>query len=136
MESNIVLKGSDIDNKVFSLSMAKLCNHDFSPKTAYNISYISKRIQTFTKELMREHAELVKKYVEKDEDGEFKRDEKGFVFSDENKAKYMQDLKSVHEIEFEINKKKLDVNLLSQEGFRFNANDISALESLLCGLED
>ena len=52
------------------------------------------------------------------------------------KPKYKTDLGSVHEIEVEIRKKKLDVNVLSEAGFALSANDISVLEPLLCGLED
>lgn len=128
----IKLTGKDIDNKIFAAAIHRLCNHSFSdPKISYNLGYISKKIQSFTKDIMKEHGKLVEKYSDRDEDGKIL-----MKFSDENQEKYAKDLESIHGIEHEIRKRKLDVNLLSQDGFKFTANDISALEPLLCGLED
>lgn len=137
-EQTIKLVGKDIDNRSFNMVFNKLCQHAFAdPKIAYNISYIAKKVQSFTKDIMMEHGKLLDKYAQKDAEGNFDLDEhKNVQVPDDKKNDYKKDLDSVHEIELEIRKKKLDVNVLSQNGFAFAANDISVLEPLLCGLED
>lgn len=134
----IMLKGKDIDNRMFNAALNRLMQFQFTdPKLSYNLGYISKQIQAKTKDLMHEHGKLLDKYATKDENGKFVLDEKMNVsISDENQEKYKEDLKLIHEVDLEIRKRKLDVNVLSQQGFAFSANDISVLEPLLCGLED
>lgn len=134
----IALKGSDIDNRLFNVTLNRLCQFQFTdPKLAYNIGFIAEKIKGFTKDIMKEHGKLLDKYAEKNEDETFVLDEhKNVSVSPENQELYKTDLESVHAIDFEIRKRKLDVNVLSEAGFALSANDISVLEPLLCGLED
>lgn len=133
----IKLTAKDIDSKMFVAAINKLCAHSFSPKLAYTIGYIRKKVDSFTGDVLKEHRKLVDKYADKDESGNLAQDGKGgLVFSEEAKKSYEKDLSEVHKIDFEIRKRPLDVGLLSQEGFKFTPNDISVLEPLLCGLED
>jgi len=134
----IKLSGKDVDNRLFNMTFNRLCQHQFAdPKLAYNIGYISKKVQSLTKDIMMEHGKLLDKYAEKDEAGQLKLDEnKQVIVNEENQKLYKSDLDSIHEIDTEIRKRKLDVNVLSQQGFMLSANDISVLEPLLCGLED
>lgn len=137
-EETIKLTGKDIDNRVFNMTFNRLCQHQFAdPKLAYNIGFIAKKVQAFTKDIMMEHGKLLDKYAQKDDEGNFDLDDnKNVQVPDDKKNDYKNDLDSVHEIEIEIRKKRLDVDVLSQNGFTFAANDISVLEPLLCGLED
>ena len=130
--SNIVLTGKDIDSQAFAAAMQRLLSHPFSsPKLSYTLGYIGKKVQSFTKDIITEHSKLVQKYSEKDENGN-----PTMQFSEENKEAYSKALEEIHAITYEINKKPLDVDVINQEQFKFSANDISALEPLLCGLED
>jgi hypothetical protein len=130
----IKLTGKNIDSKVFAAALGKLCAFEWSnPKTSYNLSYINKKVQSFTKDILREHGKLVEKYAKKNEEGKIAHP---LEFEEDNETKYITDLGEIHTIEHTINKRKLVVEDLASQGFKFSANDISALEPLLCGLED
>lgn len=137
----IMLKGRHVLNGMFPSILKRMCDFDgFDVKTAYNLSYISKKAEKFMSDMYKERAKLPVKYAEKDEEGNIKfvenRGMKIPEIKEENEDKVQEEMDALLDVEFEIRKRKLDVNVLTEKGYKFTANDISALEPMLCGLED
>ena len=141
--SNEVIKltGKDVMNGLFPSMLKRLCDFDgFDVKTAYNISFISRKAEKFMSEMYQERAKLPVKYADKDEDGNIIFVEHNGMkvpsITGENEEKVQDEMNKLLDIDLEIRKRKLDVNELTEKGYKFTANDISVLEPLLCGLED
>jgi len=140
---NIKIKNQQLNDYNFSRAWGTLKAYQFRPRVSYTISYIDKKIQSLTREAGEELQKLAKKYGELDDSGNLKPElnEKGMpvpgtfkLKEDVDREEFIKEQGEFMDIEHELNKRKLDVNSL--EDVKLSANDISALEPMLCGLED
>lgn len=140
-QETIKITGKDVLNPAMVSSFRKLCSFDgFNPKVAYNISYISRKVEKFMVDIREQRVKIVEKFAEKNEDGTIKYKKNGNAsvpcIPDDKEDDLEKAMQELLEIDHEIRKRPLDVLALAGDGYKFTPNDISALEPLLCGLED
>ena len=121
----INVKISDLLNSTDTLQ--KLSQKDFKAKLAWSIARLLKaaegEIQSFNDTRMN----LIKKYGEKDENGELITDEKGNCkIVNESMNEFSTELNDLINSEVEINANKIDIGLL--EDLEFTPSDMAVLE--------
>jgi hypothetical protein len=124
------------------MALQKLNAADFSPKVAYNIGYITKKVSEITRDGRSAFTKIAKKYGKTDENGDLvpEMDENEnpvpgtFQFKDEeSKELFNKDQEEFMSIEHELSKDKMSIDLLGD--VKMSANDISALKPLFSDLD-
>ena len=124
----ITLKISDLVNSTETLQ--KLAQQDFKAKLAWTVARLLKaadvEIQSFNDTRMN----LIKKYGEKDENGELKTDEKGNCrILPENLGLFTNELNELMDTEVEINANKIKIDLF--EDATFTPKEMTILEPFI-----
>jgi len=142
-ENLIVVTNENINNPMFQQAMAKLRNLPLSAKTAYNIGYIAKKIDSITRDGRDAFTSTAKKFGKLDENDNLipASDNNGnlipgtFEFKDDNcKEVFEKESKEFMEMTHIISKNKMSVDVLGD--MALSANDISALAPLFSDLDD
>ncbi len=142
-ENLIVLTNDNINNPMFQQAVAKLKNMPLTAKTAYNIGYIAKKVDTITKQGREVFTKTAEKYGKLDENGNLVpvTNEHGhpvpgtFEFKDdESKDAFEKESKEFMEMKHIISKDKMSVSVLGDAPL--SANDMSALAPLFSDLDE
>ena len=121
----IKVKLSDLVNSVETLQ--KLAQKDFKAKLAWSIARLLKSAETEIQSFNEARLNLIKKYGEKDENGELITDDKGNCkISTESVNNFTDELNELMNTEVEINANKIDMVLL--EDIEFTPSDMAVLE--------
>lgn len=111
-------------------ALAKLANCKAFPiKTAYNVSKIVKALKKEVMEASEVFMKLLDKYGEKDEKGLPKMDGNGPTIKPESKEEYEKEFKQFLEIEVEVNRNPIPIELL--EPAELTPVEIAALEPMI-----
>lgn len=121
----ITVKISDLLNSTETLQ--KLSQKDFKAKLAWTISRLLKAAEKEIQEFNETRMTLIKKYGEKDENGELITDDKGNCkIENETLTQFSTELNELINSEIELNANKIDIALL--EDLEFTPADMAALE--------
>ena len=121
----IQVKISDLLNSTETLQ--KLAQKDFKAKLAWSIARLLKAAEAEIQSFNDTRLNLIKKYGEKDENGELITDEKGNCrIESENLAEFNKELNELVSTEVEINANKISIDLL--ENVDFTPSDMAILE--------
>lgn len=124
----ITITINDLLNSVETLQ--KIAQKDFKAKLAWSIARLLKSAETEIQAFNETRMNLIKKYGEKDENGELITDEKGNCkIMTENVNTFTEELNELINTEVEINANKIDFNLL--ENIDFTPSDMTALEPFI-----
>ena len=124
----ITITINDLLNSVETLQ--KIAQKDFKAKLAWSIARLLKSAETEIQSFNETRMNLIKKYGEKDENGELVTDEKGNCkIMTENVDTFTEELNELINTEVEINANKIDFNLL--ENIDFTPSDMTALEPFI-----
>lgn len=124
----ITITINDLLNSVETLQ--KIAQKDFKAKLAWSIARLLKSAETEIQAFNETRMNLIKKYGEKDENGELITDEKGNCkIMTENVNAFTEELNELINTEVEINANKIDFNLL--ENIDFTPSDMTALEPFI-----
>lgn len=124
----ITITINDLLNSVETLQ--KIAQKDFKAKLAWSIARLLKSAETEIQSFNETRMNLIKKYGEKDENGELITDEKGNCkIMTENVDTFTEELNELINTEVEINANKIDFNLL--ENIDFTPSDMAALEPFI-----
>lgn len=124
----ITITINDLLNSVETLQ--KIAQKDFKAKLAWSIARLLKSAETEIQSFNETRINLIKKYGEKDENGELITDEKGNCkIMTENVDTFTEELNELINTEVEINANKIDFNLL--ENIDFTPSDMTALEPFI-----
>ena len=128
----IKVKLSDLLNSTDTLS--KLSQKDFKAKLAWSIARLLKSAEAEIQSFNETRMNLIKKYGEKDENGELITDDKGNCkINNEVVEAFSSELNELMNTEVEINANKIDIKLL--EDVDFTPSDMAVLEPFI-NLED
>lgn len=121
----ITITINDLINSTETLQ--KLSQKDFKAKLAWSIARLLKAAEIEIQSFNDTRMSLIKKYGEKDEQGELITDDKGNCKIENDKIEaFTNELNELLNSEIEINANKIDFNLL--ENIDFTPSDIAALE--------
>ena len=121
----IKVKLSDLVNSVETLQ--KLAQKDFKAKLAWSIARLLKSAEAEIQSFNEARLNLIKKYGEKDENGELITDDKGNCkINTESVNNFTAELNELMNTEVEINANKIDMALL--EDIEFTPSDMTVLE--------
>lgn len=121
----ITITINDLINSTETLQ--KLSQKDFKAKLAWSIARLLKAAEVEIQSFNDTRMSLIKKYGEKDEQGELITDDKGNCKIENDKIEaFTNELNELLNSEIEINANKIDFNLL--ENIDFTPSDISVLE--------
>lgn len=98
-------------------------------KTAYSVSKLVRRIRNELRVAAEHHKEIIMPFVEKDEAGKAKTDERGGVtIAPEKKAEWDEKLQQFldHEVEFDVD----PIKVTELGAIKLSPNDILALEPI------
>ena len=124
----ITITINDLLNSVETLQ--KIAQKDFKAKLAWSIARLLKSAETEIQSFNETRMNLIKKYGEKDENGELVTDEKGNCkIMTENVNTFTEELNELINTEVEINANKINFNLL--ENIDFTPSDMTALEPFI-----
>lgn len=108
-------------------TLQKLSQQDFKAKLAWSIARLLKAAEVEIQSFNDTRMSLIKKYGEKDEQGELITDDKGNCKIENDKIEaFTNELNELLNSEIEINANKIDFNLL--ENIDFTPSDIAMLE--------
>ena len=129
----IKVKISDLLNSTETLQ--KLAQKDFKAKLAWSIARLLKSAEAEIQGFNDTRMNLIKKYGEKDENGELITDEKGNCkIGNEVLTEFTTELNDLINEEVEINANKIKIELL--EEIDFTPSDMAALEAFIDMGED
>lgn len=121
----IKVKILDLVNSTETLQ--KLSQKDFKAKLAWSIARLLKAAEKEIQEFNDTRMNLIKKYGEKDENGELVTDDKGNCKIDNSVLnEFSNELNDLMNTEVEINANKIDIELL--ENLEFTPSDMAILE--------
>lgn len=124
----ITITINDLLNSVETLQ--KIAQKDFKAKLAWSIARLLKSAETEIQSFNETRMNLIKKYGEKDENGELITDEKNNCkIKTESVDAFTEELNELINTEVEINANKIDFNLL--ENIDFTPSDMTALEPFI-----
>ena len=124
----ITVKLSDLVNSTETLQ--KLAQKDFKAKLAWSISRLLKAADAEIQNFNEARMELIKKYGEKDENGELISDENGNCkISPESTKDFNTEFVDLINSEVEINANKLQLDLF--EDTNFTPSDMAILEPFI-----
>lgn len=124
----ITITINDLLNSVETLQ--KIAQKDFKAKLAWSIARLLKSAETEIQSFNETRMNLIKKYGEKDENGELITDEKNNCkIKTEDVDTFTEELNELINTEVEINANKIDFNLL--ENIDFTPSDMTALEPFI-----
>lgn len=124
----INVKIADLLNSTETLQ--KLAQKDFKAKLAWSISRLLKAAEKEIQEFNETRMNLIKKYGDKDENGELVTDEKGNCKIDNaHLQEFTSELNDLISAEVEINANKIDIELL--EDIEFTPSDMATLEPFI-----
>lgn len=124
----ITITINDLLNSVETLQ--KIAQKDFKAKLAWSIARLLKSAETEIQSFNETRMNLIKKYGEKDENGELITDEKNNCkIKTEDVDTFTDELNELINTEVEINANKIDFNLL--ENIDFTPSDMTALEPFI-----
>ena len=124
----ITVKISDLLNSTETLQ--KLAQKDFKAKLAWSIARLLKAAETEIQSFNETRMNLIKKYGEKDENGELVTDDKGNCkIENENIDEFTKELNELIETTVEINANKIKMDLL--EDIDFTPSDMAMLEPFI-----
>lgn len=121
----ITVKISDLLNSTETLQ--KLAQKDFKAKLAWSIARLLKSAEAEIQSFNDTRMNLIRKYGQKDENGELITDENGNCkIEQESINEFTNELNELVNTEVEINANKIDINLL--ENIDFTPSDMAILE--------
>lgn len=121
----ITITINDLINSTETLQ--KLSQKDFKAKLAWSIARLLKAAEVEIQSFNDTRMSLIKKYGEKDEQGELITDDKGNCKIENDKIEaFTNELNELLNSEIEINANKIDFNLL--ENIDFTPSDMAMLE--------
>ena len=121
----IKVKILDLVNSTETLQ--KLSQKDFKAKLAWSIARLLKAAEKEIQEFNDTRMNLIRKYGEKDENGELITDDKGNCKIDNSVLnEFSNELNDLMNTEVEINANKIDIELL--ENLEFTPSDMAILE--------
>lgn len=121
----IKVKILDLVNSTETLQ--KLSQKDFKAKLAWSIARLLKAAEKEIQEFNDTRMNLIKKYGEKDENGELVTDDKGNCKIDNSVLnEFSNELNDLMNTEVEINANKIDIELL--ENLEFTPSEMAILE--------
>lgn len=121
----ITITINDLINSTETLQ--KLSQKDFKAKLAWSIARLLKAAEVEIQSFNDTRMSLIKKYGEKDEQGELITDDKGNCKIENDKVEaFTGELNELLNSEIEINANKIDFNLL--ENIDFTPSDMAILE--------
>lgn len=121
----IKVKISELLNSTDTLQ--KLAQQDFKAKLAWSIARLLKAAEAEIQNFNETRMNLIRKYGEKDENGELVTDEKGNCkIGNEYINNFSNELNELIDTEVEINANKIDIKLL--EEVKFTPSDMAMLE--------
>lgn len=121
----ITVKISDLLNSTETLQ--KLSQKDFKAKLAWSIARLLKAAEAEIQSFNDTRMNLIKKYGEKDENGELITDENGNCkINPDDTAEFSKELNDLIETTVEINANKIKMDLL--EDLDFTPSDMAVLE--------
>lgn len=121
----ITVKISDLLNSTETLQ--KLAQKDFKAKLAWSIARLLKSAEAEIQSFNDTRMNLIRKYGQKDENGELITDENGNCkIEQESINEFTNELNELVNTEVEINANKIDINLL--EDIDFTPSDMAILE--------
>ena len=124
----IKVKISDIINSTETLQ--KLGKMELKAKLAWQVARLLKALDTEVQQFNETRMEVIKKYGEKDENGELVTDEKGnCTIQQENVGKFQEELTDLINAEIEINANKIKIE--SIEDIDFTPTEMNALEPFI-----
>lgn len=124
----INVKIEDLLNSVETLQ--KLAQKDFKAKLAWQVARLLKSAEAEIQSFNETRMNLIKKYGEKDENGELITDEQGNCkIIPESVETFTNELNELIKSEVEINAHKLDINLFGD--IDFTPSDMAALEPFI-----
>ena len=119
------VKISDLLNSTETLQ--KLAQKDFKAKLAWSIARLLKSAEAEIQSFNDTRMNLIRKYGQKDENGELITDENGNCkIEQESINEFTNELNELVNTEVEINANKIDINLL--EDIDFTPSDMAILE--------
>lgn len=108
-------------------TLQKLSQKDFKAKLAWSIARLLKSAEAEIQSFNETRMNLIKKYGEKDENGELITDDNGNCkIPNANMVEFNEELKDMLDAEVEINANKLSIDLL--EDIEFTPSDMAVLE--------
>lgn len=108
-------------------TLQKLSQKDFKAKLAWSIARLLKSAEAEIQSFNETRMNLIKKYGEKDENGELITDDNGNCkIPNANMVEFNDELKDMLDAEVEINANKLSIDLL--EDIEFTPSDMAVLE--------
>ena len=108
-------------------TLQKLSQKDFKAKLAWSIARLLKSAEAEIQSFNETRMNLIKKYGEKDENGELITDDNGNCkIPNANMVEFNDELKDMLDTEVEINANKLSIDLL--EDIEFTPSDMAVLE--------
>ena len=121
----IKVKIADLLNSTETLQ--KLSQQDFKAKLAWSIARLLKSAESEIQSFNETRMNLIRKYGEKDENGELITDDKNNCkIKNEVIEQFSAELNELINTEVEINANKIDIKLL--EDINFTPNDMAVLE--------
>ena len=124
----IKVKIADLINSTETLQ--KLAQKDFKAKLAWSIARLLKSAETEIQGFNATRMNLIKKYGEKDENGELITDENGNCkINNDAVQEFSDELNEILETEVEINANQIDIELL--ENVEFTPSDMAILEPFI-----
>ena len=121
----IKVKISDLINSTETLQ--KLSQKDFKAKLAWSIARLLKAAEAEIQEFNTARMNLIKKYGEKDENGELITDDKGNCkIENDVLTEFSEELNELINTDVEINANKIDIELLTD--IDFTPSDMAILE--------
>ena len=111
-------------------TLQKLSQKDFKAKLAWSIARLLKSAEAEIQSFNETRMNLIKKYGEKDENGELITDDNGNCkIPNANMVEFNDELKDMLDAEVEINANKLSIDLL--EDIEFTPSDMAVLEPFI-----
>ena len=111
-------------------TLQKLSQKDFKAKLAWSVARLLKNAEKEIQEFNDTRMELIKKYGEKDDQGELITDEKGNCkILPDSISEFTNELNELIETEIELNANKIDIDLL--ENIDFTPAEMALLEPFI-----
>lgn len=128
----MIIKNNDLEflnrtQALISLSSSK----EFPVEFAFNLKKLKSQIIPLIQVYLEQKNELVKKYGDKDKNGELIQDNGNFTFSQGNAQKFAEDFQKLLSIENEIESKKLELRVSDIPFGLLSEEDIESLECII-----
>ena len=124
----ITVKIEELLNSVDTLQ--KLAQKDFKAKLAWQVARLLKGAEAEIQSFNETRMNLIKKYGEKDENGELITDERGNCkITPENVETFSNELNELIKTEVELNANKINIDLL--DNLDFTPSDMAVLEPFI-----